>query len=543
MVESHPGVISFLATDRRIAQAAGLIAALTLLSRVLGFVRESLAGRLFTRFETDAYFAAFAVPDFMYYLLVGGALSAAFIPVFTEYLAKGEEEEGWQAAGTFINTVVVLLIVLAGLGMIFNHPVARIEAPRFSGAKLALTAALTRIMFSSVAMLAIGGLLSGVLYSYQSFLAPALGPVLYNIGIIGGAVALGSRSGIKGMAAGVVAGAAASLLLQAWAVRRRKPLYRPFYFNFRHPGFIRMLWLLLPALFGLSATQLNILFTNMMASGLPEGSISALRFSNRLIQLPLGIFAAAIGTAFFPAMARAVAEGKMESYKETFALGLRAILFITIPAAAGLLVLRYPIIRLLFQGQRFSAHDTDLAAFALAFYSLGMFAHAAILILPRAFYSLQDTKTPVLVTASTVAISLLLNLIFLRFTNLRHGGLALSFSIMGLLNMVALLYLLRRKVGRIGGRSILRTFALSVLASLAMGLATYAVNRAMQGLPFLAGRSPVAAAGVQVLAGMGAGIVLYAVIAYLLKMEEMHLILGLIKRRVSRVRTAPEGPS
>ena len=534
---------SNVATNQRIARAAGLIAILTLFSRVLGFVRESLAGRLFTRFETDAYFAAFAVPDFMYYLLVGGALSAAFIPVFTEYLAKGREEEGWRAAGTFINTVVVLLVILAGAGMIFAGPVGRLEAPLFKGAKLVLVSQLTRIMFSSVAMLAVAGLLSGVLYSYQSFLTPALGPVVYNIGIITGASFLGGRFGIKGMAAGVVAGAAASLGLQAWSVGRRRPPYRPFYFDFRHPGFTRMLWLLVPALIGLSATQLNILFTNMMASGLPEGSISALRFANRLIQLPLGIFAAAIGTAFFPAMARAVAEEKMDDYKETFSLGLRAILFITIPAAVGLAVLRYPIIRLLFEGQRFSARDTDLTAYALLLYSLGLFAHAAILLLPRAFYSLQDTKTPVLVTATTVAISLLLNLAFLRFTDLRHGGLALSFSIMGLLNMGAMLYLLRRKVGAVGGRSILRTSALSMAASLAMGLAAYAAERMLRPVPFLAGRGPVLAAGVQVLAGMAIGIAVYAFLAYLLKMEEMSLILALIKRRVSRVRTAPEETS
>ncbi|MGE5551413.1 MAG: murein biosynthesis integral membrane protein MurJ [Bacteroidota bacterium] len=530
-------------TDRRVARAAGLIAALTLFSRLLGFVRESLAGRLFSRLETDAYFAAFAVPDFMYYLLVGGALSAAFIPVFTEYLARGEEKEGWRAASTFINTVVLLLVVFAGAGMLFAGPIGRLEAPLFSGSKLALVSQLTRIMFSSVAMLAMAGLLSGVLYSYQVFLTPSLGPVVYNIGIIAGAFFLGNRFGIKGMAAGVVSGAAASLALQIWSVWRRRPAYRPFFFDFRHPGFVRMLWLLLPALFGLSATQLNILFTNMMASGLPEGSISALRWANRLIQLPLGIFAAAIGTAFFPAMARAVAEDKMDSYRETFSLGLRAILFVTIPAAVGLAVLRYPVIRLLFEGQRFSAHDTSLTAYALAFYCLGMFAHAAILILPRAFYALQDTRTPVVVTAGTVAISLLLNLIFLRFTQLGHGGLALSFSIMGILNMASLLYFLRKKVGRVGGRSILRTAGLSTLASLAMGALILAVDRLLAGASFLAGHRPLVAAGVEVAVGMAIGLAAYGILAYLLKMEEVRVLLGLVKHRLRRARSAPEGAS
>ncbi|MGE5530272.1 MAG: murein biosynthesis integral membrane protein MurJ [Patescibacteria group bacterium] len=531
-----------MATDRRITRAAGLIAALTMVSRILGFVRESLAGRLFTRLETDAYFAAFAVPDFMYYLLVGGALSAAFIPVFTEYLAKGEEKEGWRAASTFMNTVTVLLIVLAGAGIIFAGPVGRLEAPAFQGAKLILVSQLTRIMFSSVAMLAMAGLLMGVLYSYQSFFTPALGPVVYNVGIIAGAFFLGSRYGIKGMAAGVVAGAAGSLGLQVWTVWRRHPAYSPLIFDFRHPGFVRMLWLLLPSLFGLSATQLNILFTNMMASGLPAGSISALRWANRLIQLPLGIFAAAIGTAFFPAMARAVAEKRMDAYRETFSQGLRAILFITVPSAVGLAVLRYPIVRLLFQGQRFTAADTNLTAYALAFYCLGLFAHASILLLPRAFYSLQDTKSPVLVTASTVAISLGLNLVFLRYTRLLHGGMALSFSIMGLLNMGALLFLLRRKVGRIGGRSILRGFVLSLMASMAMGLAVYGVDRLLAASPLITGRRPVLEAGMEVAAGLAVGLAVYGGIAYLLRMEEMDMLIGLVRRRLKK-RAAPEGAS
>jgi len=530
-----------LATDRRLARAAGLIAIFTLLSRILGFVRESLAGRLFTRFETDAYFAAFTVPDFMYYLLVGGALSAAFIPVFTEYLARGEEEEGWRAASTFINTVVLLLFFFAGSGMIFADSVALVEAPLFQGPKLALVARLTRIMFSSVAMLAMGGLLSGILYSYQRFLAPALAPVVYNLGIIAGALLLGGRYGIAGMAAGVVTGAAGSLLLQAWAVFRRRPPYRFLYFDFRHPGFLRMLRLLLPALFGLSATQLNILFTNMMASGLPEGSISALRFSNRLIQLPLGIFAAAIGTAFFPAMARAVAVGKMEEYKETLSLGLRAIFFITIPAAVGLFVLRYPIIRLLFEGQRFSTRDTHLTAYALAFYSLGLFAHAAILILPRAFYSLQDTRTPVLVTAGSVGTSLLLNLAFLRFTALRHGGLALSFSLMGLINMGSLLYFLRRKVGTIDGGSLLRTFALSSLAGAMMGLGVFGLDRVLKFSGLLLGLRPTVAVLVEVLAGIGLGVAIYGLAAHFLRMEEMNVVLGILRRRLRRNGSPSEG--
>lgn len=517
----------------RAAKAAGMISMLFLVSRILGFIRENLSGRLFNRFETDSFIAAFIIPDTMYYLLVGGALSAAFIPIFTEYLAKGEEEEGWKVASTFINITVILLAIFTVLGMTFAKGVALWEAPHFKAEKMLLLVKLTRIMFPAVCFTALAGLMGGVLNSYKHFLAPALGPVFYNIAIILGAFFLGPRYGIMGMAIGVVAGAIGNFLIQMSFLRTvGGNRFRFGYIDLRNSGFRRMLILMVPALVGLSATQANIWITNVMASSLPEGSITALRFANRLIQLPIGIFASSIAMAFFPMLSGLAAEKKMDSFKDTLSLSLRSIFFLLLPAAAGLIVLRTPIVKILFEGQQFTPKDTALTAYALLFYGMAVFAHAAILMLPRAFYALQDTLTPVLVSVFSVSMSILMNWIFLKFTALGVGGFALSFSIMGLLNMLLLMEILRRKIGGIRGREILSSFLKGLAASAALGLA---VSLTKEGIGFISGRMGLTGhleAALVVVVGMMVGLAVYLGTAWLLKMDELAMTIRLIQSKL-----------
>ena len=524
----------------RVARAAGMIAGMILISRLLGFVRESIAGRLFDRMETDSFFAAFVIPDFMYYLLVGGALSAAFIPLFTEYLTRKDEEEGWRMASTFINLTFILLASMTVLGMIFARQLAPLQAYKFTGAKLELLTQLTRMMFPAVFFTALAGLMAGVLNSYKHFFAPALGPVVYNIAIIFGAYYLGPRYGVQGMAVGVVVGALANFLTQAYFVRRKAKGYRPLFIDLNHPGFRRMLVLMVPALVGLSATQINIWITNTMASGLAEGSITALRFANRLVLLPLGIFAMAISTAFFPPLSQLTAEGRWDEFRRTLALGVRMILFITIPSAVGFILLREEIVRLLFEGQKFTAADTQATAYALFFYSIGLFAHGAIQLLPRGFYSLKDTVTPVLISVTTVIISVILNLVFLWFTDLEHGGFALSFSIMGILNMILSIYFLRRKVGGIEGRSLLRTMGASTLAAFLMGLAIVAIRPIADRWALLIGELISALIRISLRTGtamglvvisIGVGFIVYLAATYLFRMEEIRMLVDMVKRR------------
>jgi putative peptidoglycan lipid II flippase len=515
---------------QKAARAAGMISVLILISRILGFIRENISGRFFDRFQTDAYIAAFIIPDTMYYLLVGGALAAAFIPIFTEYLARDQEEEGWKVASTFINMTVLLLLLFTVFGMIFARGLAPIEAPDFGSDKTKLLVELTRVMFPAVCFTALSGLMGGVLNSYHYFFIPALGSVVYNIVIIGGAVCLGSRFGIKGMAAGVVLGAVANFLLQAGGVKKYCGRhYRFGYIDLKSSGFHRLLWLMLPALIGLSATNANLWITNIMASSLPEGSITVLRFANRLVQLPLGIFASGIAVAFFPLLSSLVAQGKMEDFKDTLALSLRSLFFLMLPAAVGLIVLREPLVKLLFEGQKFTSHDTQLTAWALLFYSLALFAHAAILMLPRAFYSLKDTKTPVLVSVTSVTASIVMNWLFLKFTHLGVGGFALSFSLMGLINMVLLIVILQRRIGDIRGRSLVTSFTKSLAAALVMGLVIVGAIWLLK--PVLGQMQGHLAAAVKIGVGAAVGVTVFFGAALALKMEELDAVLRRLKRR------------
>src|SRR5690554_1570879 len=508
----------------RLAKTAGMISGMILVSRLLGFVRETITGRLFDRQQTDAFFAAFIIPDFMYYILVGGALSAAFIPLFSEYLAKREEGEGWKMASTFINLTIIFLASFTLLGMVFARQLAPLEAYDFRGEKLELLIELTRMMFPAVFFTALAGLMGGVLNSYQRFFVPVLGPVLYNIGIILGAYFLGPRFGIKGMATGVVIGAMVNFFLQSSYVLRTTKGYNPFYLDLQHPGFKRMLVLMVPALIGLSATQLNIWISTTMASGLAEGSITALRFGQRLVLLPIGIFAMAISTAFFPTLSRLSAQEKWEEFKTDFSTGIRVIIFIMLPSAVGFIILRYEIINLLFQGGEFTTAHTELTSYALLFYSLGLFAHGAIQLLPRGFYALKDTVTPVKITVATVGLSILLNLFFLRYTNLHHGGLALSFSLMGLANMLLSAFYLRRKIGGIKGGAILKTFVLSLTAAVGMGIVIFYAIKPWNALLAFFGLQGKVFTLFQVGGGIGIGLLTYLALAYILNMEELRLL-------------------
>lgn len=516
---------------RQAARAAGMISMMFLISRILGFIRETLSGSLFTRFQTDSFFAAFIIPDTMYYLLVGGALSAAFIPVFTEYLTKGQEEEGWKMTSTFINIVALILAAITILGVIFTQWVSPLEAPHFPPNKMGLLISLTKIMFPAVCFTALAGLMGGILNSYRFFLGPALGPNIYNIGIIAGALVLGSRYGIKGMAIGVLVGAIGNFLIQLFFLPRCGGRYYRFgYIDLKNPGFRKMLLLWVPALIGLSADQVNIWATTAMASALPEGGITAIRFATRLIQLPIGIFAAGIAMAFFPLLSSLVTEQKMSHYKETLSLALRTIFFIMVPAGVGLIVLRYPIVKLLFERQKFTPHDTMLTTYALLFYSLALFAHAAILMMPRAFYALQDTRTPVVVSFISVSSSIFFNWVFLKYTSLGVGGFGISFTIMGLTNMLLLMAILRRKIGGMRGYQILKSFCKSAVAAILMGIGILAALWLTS--PLSKHLNGHLEAAVQITLGMAVGGVIYLLVAWFLKMEELMMLVNQVKKRL-----------
>ncbi|MGE5508579.1 MAG: murein biosynthesis integral membrane protein MurJ [Chitinophagales bacterium] len=510
------------------ARAATLVMLGILASRILGFIRERAVADLFGRSPaTDAYWAAFSIPDLMYYLLIGGALGSAFIPVFTEYLARDEENEAWYVASSFINTVVVVMIGFVVVGMLFAPQLAPLVAYEFKGKQFQLLVFLMRLMFPAVFFTALSGIGAAILNSYRRFGVPAFGPIAYNLCIIAAAYALGPKYDIPGMAVGVVIGALVNFGLQAFFAGRFNRGYR-FVIDFKHPGPRKMLRLFLPTLLGLSIAQINLLVNQNLASGL-EGGITALRLANRLMQLPLGLFATAVSTVIFPTMTRQAALGQMDDFRRSNALGLQIIYFITIPASVGLIVLATPIVRFLYQTGKFSDSDTAATAIALIYYSMGLFSQSAVQHLTRVYYSLQDTATPVRIGLFTVAANIIMSAYFIKGLHMGHAGVALAFAITSLLDMVFMLWFLRPKLGRLNGRGIAVSFAKSLVASAVMWVVTALVIRHVidprVDLASTFGRM------VEVAAGIAVGSLTFLLSALALRMEEIPLILRLYRSR------------
>ncbi|MBO8142730.1 MAG: murein biosynthesis integral membrane protein MurJ [Firmicutes bacterium] len=513
---------------RAVARNAGAVMFLILLSRLLGFVRERAIADVFgLTWETDAFRAAFNIPDLMYFLLVGGAISSAFIPVFSEYLARGQEDEAWRMAAAFISLVGMGLIGLTALGVALAPWLGPLVAPGFGQQQMALLVRLMRIMFPAVLFTALAGVGMGVHNSYQRFVVPLCGPIVYNLAITLGAYLLGPSMGIMGMALGTVAGAMGNFLVQlpfvVFAARRF-----PWQPAWRHPGLCKMARLMGPTLIGLSIVQLNTVILTALASTLPEGRITALNLANRLVQLPLGVFGMGMSTVAFPVMARLAALGDWQEFGRTLTSSLRAILFVTIPSAAGLLALREPIVRLLFEVGEFGPEDTATTAYALSFFSVGVFAVSSVQVLTRAFYSLQDTVTPVKIGFSAVVVNTGLSLILLRWSGLEHGGLAVAFSAAAICQMTWQLVRIRRRLGnRLNVKELILTFARSTLAAAVMfPAATWAAAVAGDrvDLTLLSGRF------LQVAAGIGTGVAVYAIAAWLLRMPELSLVVDMASR-------------
>jgi putative peptidoglycan lipid II flippase len=519
-----------MSSGNRVARAAGLLMVAMMISRILGFIREAVLARSFgATGVTDAFLAAFTIPDLLYDLLVGGVLSAAFMPVFSSYLANEKEEDAWEVANTVMNLVTLIMLICIPLGMYFAVPLTKLVAYKFTGETLDLSVKLTRIMFPAFIVLALNGLIMGILNSYKHFTAPALGTIAYNLAIIFFGLALNKKFGITAFAIGVVAGHISNFLIQLPALKRKGMRYR-FVLNLRHPGVKKMLLLMVPAMLGLAASRLIYIVNQNFASAINEGSITALRLAYRLMWLPLGVFAGAIANAIFPTMNIQAARRQIDDLKKTMSMGIRAIFLIIIPASVGLAVLSVPIVRLLFENDKFTAASTELTAYILIFYCIGLFAHAAVWIVTRAYYSLHDTWRPVIVAITTIVLNIPLSRMFISM-GLAEKGLALAFSLTGIYNLVVLLYFLRKKIGRIDVKRLVKSFVLITISSAAMGIVTYFVSSylgAHLDLAHSTGRA------LQVGGSIIVGLIVFIVAILMCRLEETEMIAGIIRRKLKR---------
>ncbi|MFY9174932.1 MAG: murein biosynthesis integral membrane protein MurJ [Peptococcia bacterium] len=516
-------------TQTRVAKAAIILMVAMILSRVLGYVRDMVILAQFGQnFLTDAYNAAFTIPDLLYYLVVGGALNAAFIPVFSSYIAREEEQEGWHVASIVLNLILIIMLSGIILIMIFTPQLVELMVPGFIAESKLLTVAMTRIMLVQAFLMALTGVTTGILNSYQKFFPTALGSVLYNVGIIIVGSLLSRYFGITAFAVGVAVGAAAQFLVVFNAVRKLGAQYKPI-IDLHHPGVRKIIGLIIPVLIGHSIHQINLIVNQNLVSNLAEGLLSALRNAQRITQLPIGVFAISIAMASFPTMSRHFARNERDEFLDTMSLGLRTIFFVSLPSALGIMAIRTPIIRLLFERGNYTAQDTEATAYALFFYCLGLLAYASLQHLTRVFYAIQDTRTPVITGMLTVVVNFLLNIWLIKV--LGHGGSALAYSLAGTFNILLMLYILKWKLKRIGGKKILLSLIKTLAISLVMGIVVYYTS---QLISLVIEPVDKLAQLIQVVGSVGVGVVVYTVLSLALKMEEAEMVKSLLKKRLRR---------
>jgi putative peptidoglycan lipid II flippase len=494
-------------------------------SRLTGLARDMAISYSFgTSPELASYVAAFRLPDLLFQLLAGAALASAFIPTFARYEAEGKEREAWLLTSSVLNLVGLGALVASVTAMLAAPWVVPLIVPGFEPQYQELTVRLTRLMLVSPIFFGVSAIATGVLNARQHFLVPGLAPIFYNLSIMAGALLASQALGVYGLALGVAAGSLLHLLVQIPSLRRQGMLYRPVA-DLSLPGVREVGRLMAPRVLGLGAVQLNFLVTTILASTLASYSIPALNYAWLLTMMPLGVFGVAISSAVFPTLAHDAAQDQEAALTHTLFSTLRLILFLTIPASLGLIILGEPLITLLFQRGRFDALSAQATNWALLFYAVGLFAHAMVEILVRAFYALRDTRTPVAIGIGAMALNVGLSLVLMRF--LAHGGLALAMSLATILEAFLLLGAIRRRLanyrlGQVGGSA-----ARTCLASVIMGGALLALR---MGLPW---PHPTLQLGFYLAAAISGGAVLYFAVSLALGSQEAKRLgqsLGLLRR-------------
>jgi putative peptidoglycan lipid II flippase len=519
-----------MSENHKIAKAATTIGTGTLLSRILGFLRDMVIANFFgAGMAADAFFVAFRIPNLWRRLVGEGSLTISFIPIYTEYLTQRSEEETRKVTHIAFTIGGVVLLILTVLGVLFSPILIRIIAPGWFAEypeKFQLTVTLNQIIFPYLFFMGLFALCMGVLNSHRHFFAPAIAPIFLNISIIVSVFLFYHTFNIPVMtlALGVLAGGVIQFLFQIPFLYKRRITFR-FNFNFRHPAIKRIGLLMIPGLIGTAVYQINVFIDTIFASFLPSGSVSYLFFADRLMEFPLGIFAIAIGMASLPSLSGLASQGKMEELKETLSFTFRLVSFISVPAMVGLIALKTPIINLLFQRGLFDYSATEKTAFALLFYSVGLWAIAGARTIAPAFYSLQDTWTPLKIAL----ICLGTNVVFIAILiyPLKHGGLALATSLSSILNLVLLFWKLNLKLGKIDMRKNIKSLLRNVFCSLPMGVAAYLICS-------LGNWSTTGNIGEKVillLTGIVIGLGIYFACSYWVKSEEMLFLLKMIRRK------------
>ena len=518
-----------ISIGNKIFRITVLVGFLGLLSKILGLVRDMVLANKFgatSNIFMDAYYAAIKAPNMLFFI-ISGALAAVVVPVFVECVTKGEKKEAWDIFNRVFNGVTVLFIAIVAIGMIFSPYTVKLYALGLPYETAALAADLARILFPMVLFAGWAALFTGLLNANQVFGIPAFSSAVNNIVLIAGILLFSSQYGIHGAAYATVVAMATMALIQAPVLYRVGYRYKPTW-NFDHPGVRQVIILIMPAALGFTAVQAYGVIETQFASYMSQGTIAVLNYANKLVQFPIGLFVVAMSIAAFPAISAMAAGGEKENYASTVNTLLRVAILGMLPASVGLMVLSQPTINLFYLGGDFVVLDAEMTSKALFFYCIGLTGQAVNIILTKAFYAIQDTRTPVKITLATVVANLGFSLILIR--PLQFAGLALANSLASLIGTVLFLVLFHRKTGALSWSGLARFIVPVAVAAALLALTSSYVSAAV-GLMGIAGKLGYMA---QILAAAVAGMTVYAAATYLGRVEEWQVMIRYIKRATGR---------
>lgn len=518
----------FSKKQQTIGSAAFILISMVFTSRVLGLVRDRLLNARFTPDELGVYFAAFRLPNLIFELLVMGALTSAFIPVFTKYLTQQNEKEGFDIAATLINLSIAAMVVLAVPLFLFSNQISHFLAPGFSPEQVARMATYTRFMIIfQVLPLLVGNFFTGILQSYNMFLIPAIAPVVYNVGIIIGIMTLTPMFGLMAPVYGVGIGAGLFMLIQVplvVAVGYRHRLA----FDWHNKGVREVLTLIAPRTLGLAVSQIDSTVDLMLASLLGARMVTVFNFAQQLQQLPVGLFGVSVAQAALPTLAAASAKADRGEFKKSVISAIHQILFFVFPVSSLFIVLRIPVVRLVFGASRFDWQATVLTGMTLSMFAISIFAQSIVNVLARGFYALYDTKTPVTISVISILTNTLLSLLFIKVLGLPVWSLGLSTSIASILNVTVLYIVLDKKVAGFSKTELFLPAIKMFLAAVAAGVAVFFPLKLFDQLIFDTTRT----IGLLFLTGIagGAGLFTYLLLAWLFDVNEVKSFITLIRR-------------
>ncbi|MFZ3071144.1 MAG: murein biosynthesis integral membrane protein MurJ, partial [Anaerolineaceae bacterium] len=518
---------------RQIARATGTVMFAFIISSLVGVVQQMVISRAFgTSADLDSFNAANRITELLFNLMAGGALGSAFIPIFTGFLTRDDKKGAWRLASGVVNVVSLMLVVVSVLVWIFAPGIVKnglfILAPGSDPVQLDNTVRLLRIMLPSVTIFGLSGLVMGMLNAYQSFLVPSLAPALYSLGIILGTLLLPKSWGADRLAVGVVIGALAHLLIQLPSLMKLPGRFYKISVGLKEKAVREVIRLMLPRLIGAGVVQLNFIANTIIALSLSEGSASAVTLAFTLMMMPQRAIAQSAGIASLPTLSAQVELGHYDEMRSTLSGIIRGVILLAVPATIGMILLRIPLVQVLYEGGAFNAHSTQMVAWALLWYSAGLVGHCLVEVLSRAFYALHDTKTPVLVGVAAMSLNIALSFafssLFKRIEWMPHGGLALANSLATGLESCVLLVLIRRRLKGIGGRNISKGFLAALAGTAVMGATVLTWMKWLQG-----GSRVVILVG-----GLALGVGVYVLMMWLMKVPELRSVMAAVKRKLRK---------